>query len=131
MENASRALLMAAGILVGILILTLIAILFLAGNEVFTDYEKTKTSESIERFNNNFTKYVGQTLTAHQVLTISNFARNNGVTVVINTPLTNTTQISTDISGFSGDNVATLKLYHLQINSFSDEGYVNKITINS
>ena len=130
MENASRALLMAAGILIGILILTLVAVLFMAGNEVFSGYEETKTSEMIQRFNGNFTKYLGKSLTAHEALTIINFARNNHVKVTVDAKFTNTTQINTDVSGFTGDSISSLQHYTLTITKFSDEGYVKEIAIN-
>lgn len=85
MENASKALLMAAGVLVGVLILTLIATLFISLTEFTNEYQKTKMSEEILNFNTNFTKYLGQDLTVHEVVTITNFAKkeNNKVIDVI------------------------------------------------
>ena len=79
MENASKALLMAAGVLIGVLILSLIVTLFASAGSLSNEYEKTKKAEAIQQFNVNFTKYLGQELTIHQVVTICNFAKNNKV----------------------------------------------------
>ena len=74
MENASKALLMAAGILVGILILALMVTLFISSKQLSTTYDETRQSVAIQQFNVNFTEYIGQDLTIHQVITIYNFA---------------------------------------------------------
>ena len=58
MENASKALLMAAGVLIGILILTLMVTLFLSAREVSSRHDQVKKTEEVEQFNANFTKYV-------------------------------------------------------------------------
>ena len=68
MENASKALMMAAGVLVGVLILALMVTLFASSNEVSSEYEQTKKAEAIQQFNTNFTKYLGQDLTIHQII---------------------------------------------------------------
>ena len=81
MENASKALLMAAGILVGILILTLMVTLFLSSRDISTSYDKRKQEEAVQQFNVNFTKYLGQDLNIHQAITITNFANENGVKI--------------------------------------------------
>ena len=132
MENASKALLMAAGVLIGILILTLIAILSLAGNEVFSGYEESKTSEMVQRFNSNFTKYTGIKLTAHQVVTICNYADEanlQGHPVTIDSSSRKTVEnIKSDISSFTGDQFGKLKTYTISV-GFGEDGYVNGITI--
>ena len=79
MENASKALLMAAGILIGILIISLMVTLFISSRDVTITYEAAKQTEKIEQFNVNFTKYLGQDLTIHDVVTICNFALQNGI----------------------------------------------------
>ena len=114
MENASKALLMAAGVLIGVLLLTLIATLFISANEFTTGYEEEKRSEAVQRFNVNFTQYVGKKLTIHQVVTICNFAEQKGVTV----------QNKKNIENLKDDKV----IYHLKIIDYSD-GFVSKIQI--
>ena len=79
MENASKALLMGGGILVGVLILALMATLLISSKKMSTGYEERKQSEALQQFNVNFTKYLGKELTIHDVVTICNFANENDV----------------------------------------------------
>ena len=124
MENASKALLMTGSILIGVLILSLMVTLFISSRELSNEYDTTKKSEAIQQFNVNFTKYIGQELTIHQVVTICNFARLNNVTI------TSGGKTSEDIKGivnaYSNDEDSIQK-YRLIINSYSDEGYVSSI----
>lgn len=117
MENASKALLMAGGILLGVLILALMVTLFASSKSLSNSYETTKQSEAIQQFNVNFTKYLGQDLTIHQVVTICNFALENGFS-------------ENDIKGLkTKDNIKNNNSkYKLTINSYSDDGYVNSIS---
>lgn len=133
MENASRALLMAGGILLGILILALMVALFATSSDFNKSYDEAKHSEAIQRFNTNFTKYLGHDLTIHQVVTICNFAYMNGVTTVVNgTTVTERMindangYIKVDVEDYTPTHVAK---YKLQIDSYSDDGYVEKIQI--
>lgn len=126
MENASKALLMAAGILIGILILTLMVTLFVSSSNLFSGYEATKKSEAIQQFNVNFTKYLGENrLTIHEVVTICNFAKLNNVKI------TSGEKNSDDIKGIVenySSNEASIRKYTLKIDSYSDTGYVNAIS---
>ena len=58
MENASKALIMAAEVLIGILILTLAIYAFVFYNDVAVTYEKTQIEQDLQKFNNQFTKYL-------------------------------------------------------------------------
>ena len=138
MENASKALLMAAGVLIGILILALIAVLFLAGNEVFKGYEETKTSEMVQQFNSNFTKYMGQKLTAHQIITIMHFADTNNVhTVNYSGTAINIETIKSDLARINNGgtpNYSNIERYKIEIDNssndgYTSEGYINRIKI--
>lgn len=125
MENASKALLMAGGILLGVLILALLVTVFTGSKSLSDSYERAKQEEAIQQFNVNFTKYLGQELTIHEVVTICNFADKNKVTVTGGFSGTNADKISEDVASYS----TSIKTYKLEINSYSDEGYVNKIKI--
>lgn len=127
MENASKALLMAGGILVGVLILALMVTLFLSSRGLSTEYEQTKQSEAVQQFNVNFTKYLGQNLTIHQVVTICNFAYSNkihkvsvnGISDEKNNPYT-----ADEIQGNLNEE------YTLTIDDYDENGYITKIKIN-
>lgn len=129
MENASKALLMAAGILIGVLLLALLVTLFSSARSLSNQYEATQKSEAIQQFNVNFTKYLGQELTIHQVVTICNFAKkeNNKIKeVTITSGGKSNVDIKGDVKKYLEDN-ESLKKYELKINSYSEEGYVNSI----
>ena len=78
MENASKALLIGAGVLIGVIILSLAVYLF----GVFGRYaEKTQdriTENHITQFNDKFLKYLGLTdLTIQDLITVKNYALEN------------------------------------------------------
>ena len=78
MENASKALLMAGGVLLGILILSLAVYLFSnfggASSRIHDNIEENQTAQ----FNSQFTKYVGnENVTIHDVVTMANLATEN------------------------------------------------------
>lgn len=128
MENASKALLIAAGVLIGVLLLSLMITLFVSASSISKTYDETKNAEAIQQFNANFTKYLGQDLTIHQVVTICNFAEKNGVTVINGK---NKNSIQKDVKNYnvSSNTLTGVKYYELKIISYSDEGYINQIKI--
>ena len=126
MENASRALLMAGGILLGILILSLMVTLFASSSSLSKTYDESKQSEAIQRFNANFTQYLGEDrLTIHEVVTICNFADINDVSVT--TGRKTNEDIKSIVDSYSNDE-STIQMYTLKINSYSEEGYINSIS---
>lgn len=77
MENASRALLIAAGVIVGVLVLSVgVALFSIFGDSSKNIIDKLEQSK-ITEYNNNFYKYYGNNIiiTAHDIVTITNFAR--------------------------------------------------------
>lgn len=129
MENASKALLMAAGILIGVLLLALLVTLFSSARSLSNQYEATKKSEAIQQFNVNFIKYLGQDLTIHQVVTICNFAKkeNNKIQeVTIASGGKSNEDIKEDVKKYL-ENEENMEKYELKIISYSEEGYVNSI----
>lgn len=137
MENASKALTMAAGILVGVLILALMVTLFASSNEVSTEYEQTKKSETIQQFNTNFTKYLGQDLTIHQVITMQNFASksNNKVCNVEVSNMGRTIEddireVNQKYDDYTGQNVKLEIIYRITSIEYNKEtGYISKVLI--
>lgn len=76
MENASKALLMAGGVLIAILILSLGVYLFTTSRQLGTTYEGVIQENEIKKFNSNFTKYEGRTdITAQEIITTINLCK--------------------------------------------------------
>ena len=78
MENASKALIMAAGVLLGVMVISLGTYLFSvfggSSREISGQIEQNKISEFIVQF----TKYLGiETLRVHDVVNIANLAMEN------------------------------------------------------
>ena len=130
MENASKALLMAGGILIGVLILSLMTTLFVSSKQLSTSYDNTKNAEAIQRFNVNFTKYLGQDLTIHEVVTICNFASRDSNKVI---------DVDVTAGGLTSQNIkdtvaqytkeaSSIQKYRIIINGYSDDGYINSIS---
>ena len=117
MENASKALIMAGGILIGLLILTLMITLFMSSSELTNTYQRTKQTEEVQQFNVNFIKYIGRNLTIHEAITISNFSVENNVTV----------SGQNNLSFSNADDIN--KTYKLTILDYNSSGYINKIKL--
>lgn len=141
MENASKALLMAGGVLLGVLILALMVTLFASASGLSKTYEETKQSEAIQQFNSNFTKYLGKKLTTHEVVTICNFANinNNKVKNVNVANGRNKDDIYSDLEtaeqyrkdyGIS-DTYKVEVVYKMEIEEYDNFGYVSKISFDS
>lgn len=74
MENASKALLIAGGILIAILILSMAVYLFSTYRNVGTRYDTTMESNEKIKFNTNFTKFIGRSnVTAQEIVSVVNF----------------------------------------------------------
>lgn len=130
MENASKALLMAASVLIGIILISLMVIMFMNSGNVSSSYDKTISQEEISVFNSNFTKYVGRNLTIHEVKSIINFAEANGVNV--DSDVTSTINISNTLSGAGGtyENTVKERNYKLVVLAYdTDTGKISKIQI--
>ena len=78
MENASKALLMAAGVLIGILIISLGVYLFANFGGTSSQIHANIEQNQIEQFNSQFTTYVGKdNVTIHDVISMANLATQN------------------------------------------------------
>lgn len=76
MENASKALIMAASVLLGIMLITFgVALFNIFGS--FAKEEQDKISEkNISQFNVQFLKYEGEENTAHEIVSVINLVKN-------------------------------------------------------
>lgn len=89
MENATKALLIAAGVLMGMMILSLGVALFYSLNGYIEDTQQTMEENSLSRFNTQFFKYVNMQpdehgvlqetfkLTIQDIITVANLAYEN------------------------------------------------------
>lgn len=78
MENASKALLMAAGVLIGVLVLSLAAYLFASFSQEYYDIDKQNESQKLAQYNTQFTKYEHKKdLTIYDIINIVGYAQEN------------------------------------------------------
>ncbi len=94
MENVSKALLMAAGVLLAILIIAIALLLFRSGANVVETYQNSNEENELNMFNSNFTRMLSgndtnlghpsNTITVYDIITVANFAWNNNVKFVGN-----------------------------------------------
>lgn len=75
MENASKALIMAAGVLIGLLILSLAVYLIVSFGTTSRTLHKQNEEQQIAQFNSQFTAYEGKEgITIHDIVSIANLA---------------------------------------------------------
>ena len=78
MENASNALIMAAGVLIGVLILSLAIFLITDFGQTSSEINQRVTDQQLVEFNANFTSYEGKEgLTIYDIVSVAGFAREN------------------------------------------------------
>jgi hypothetical protein len=78
MENASKALIMAGEVLIGVLVLSLLAIAFRAAGSFSKAVDDNIQTKLINEFNVKFENYNKDNLTAQDVITIANLAKECG-----------------------------------------------------
>lgn len=78
MENASKALIMAAGVLLGVMIIGIGSFLIQIFGRYSADAEEDRYQKQLAEFNSRFTKYENaQSVTIHEVVSLANFAIEN------------------------------------------------------
>lgn len=78
MENASKALIMAGGILVGVLVLSLMVYLFADFGSTFAQINAQNKQNQLSQFNSKFTAYEDKEgLTIYDVITVAGYAKEN------------------------------------------------------
>lgn len=76
MENASKALIMAGGILVGVIIITIGVYVFATFGATSEEIQTEIEQRALAEFNTNFTKYLGNNkCTIHDIVSLANFAK--------------------------------------------------------
>lgn len=80
MENASKALIMAAGVLIGVILLSLITYLFLSFAMSSAEIHKDSEQNRLNQFNSQFDSYEGKDgLTIYDVVTVANLATESNI----------------------------------------------------
>lgn len=78
MENASKALIMAAGVLIGVLILSLAAFLFLDFGATSESVYSQMESQQLTQYNAQYTVYSGRNdITVYELISLANLAKEN------------------------------------------------------
>jgi len=78
MENASKALLMAAGVLIGILVLSLAVYLFISFGASAREVNNRIEESKLTQFNAQFNVYEGRTdVTIYDIISLGNLAKEN------------------------------------------------------
>lgn len=78
MENASKALIMAGGILIGILILSLAVYLFADFGKTSAEINEQNAQSQLTQFNSKFTSYEGKEgITIYDIITVASYAKEN------------------------------------------------------
>ena len=72
MENITKALLIAGGVLFAILILTLLVIFHNQLSAYYTEQHNAKMVEQVTEFNNKFDNYNGQTIRGNELISVMN-----------------------------------------------------------
>lgn len=106
MENASKALIMAAEVLIGILIISLAVYLFTDFGQTSAQINERNREQQIVQYNTRFTSYLGRTdLTIYDVITVANLVIENNKTYEGNSDL----QIVTGVRTGRGSNYQNLQ----------------------
>lgn len=154
MENASKALLMAAGVLMGVVILSLAAYLFVTFSSSADDVKSEIANNQLNKFNSQFLAYEQrEDLTVYDILTAVNLAENNNkyyqlepgdtnyITVKVDNSVVNSTDIEKKIKPESlekegemkEDNLGgkSLKNYRCNVLLSDITGRVNAVNFSS
>ncbi len=77
MENASKALIIAGGVLIAMLIISIAVYLFTTYASLGETYDQKLSATEIQKFNANFTKFDGrENIIIQEIVSLVNFAKN-------------------------------------------------------
>ena len=109
MENASKALLMAAGVLIGMLVISLAVYLFISFGSTSAEIHKQNEEQQIAQFNSQFVSYEEKRCTIYDVVTVANLATENNIYYELNKPTEGKDNyISVEIQGASSAEITTV-----------------------
>lgn len=127
MEDASKALIIVAGTLIGLMVLSLGIALFSSLSQYTDSAQKQIEENALQSFNTQFTKYINCadvnsepefTLTIHDIITVANIAYENNTTYELNDEGNNNYYVTVKMPGeanlekkVSSDATTLLKKY--------------------
>lgn len=125
MENASKALVMAASVLIGIILLSIMVYMFVNFAVTSAEIHKENDQNQLNQFNSQFTSYVGKEgLTIYDVVTVANLATESNIYYEF-------PKIASDPSG--DNNYIKVKLVNSNLTGYHNQGiergYVKSRTI--
>lgn len=128
MENASKALIMAAGVLIGLLILSLAVYLFANFGAASAEAHRRNAENQVNQFNVQFTVYHGRTdVTIHDVVTVANLAKSSNDELEVTEPTENNYYITVRVGNTQIQNYTSAQLDELVS---SDVNSINSGQIN-
>ena len=123
MENASKALIMAAGILIGILIITLGVYLFVSFGVQSKELYKEIESNQLTQYNAQYSIYDGRTdITIYDIITLTNKAKQNNHDYSGYTDFESLYKVTVSLSGVGTDSNPALQ----DINTNKQNELINK-----
>ena len=155
MENASKALVIAAGVLVGIIILSIFAFEMVSISNTGKMYKEQIDMENVYEFNAVYTKYIATNCSAQDIISVLNYTfewnQNNPDLITISRidllkstkfnkkTITNITDkkkidnaIGEDCITFILNNYGTEEfVFKLKIDNYDEDGRINAISITS
>ena len=143
MENASKALLMAGGVLIGILVLSLIAYLFIYFGNQSQDFRDTMYQKQLTKYNAQYTVYDGrENLTIYDVVTVINIAYENNIKYKDDTDyyvyvkVDNVEKANPEQTGFTDSITALIQKnreskFSCKVSFYDESGRVKKVEFNT
>lgn len=121
MENASKALLIAGGILIAILILSVLVVTINIINSNQKAQEKALATEQLVKFNQKYEAYNKKALYGTDIITLKGLAKSDGNIVVIETVGSSDNEIDVNL------NKNKNAIFSCTAVEYSDDGKISKL----
>lgn len=152
MENASNALIIAGGVLIGVLIISLAVYLFVDFGTTSAEINKQTEEQQLVQFNTKFTSYEDKNgLTIYDVVTVAGYAKENNkyygdddndtnyvenykITVILKNAVGINKNNLQDVNNYNGliqdeqNDATTLPTYKCNVTKYHNNGRVAEVT---
>lgn len=127
MENASKALILAGEMLIGVIVLGLLSFLFVSMGRSSKKINNQIETDRVLVFNNHFTDFNGRVdITANEIVTVLNFAKKNNKDYNINKSSNSVYYVDVLV-----DNVSIIDYTKDQLNEFLKNNNINYFKCNA